>query len=228
MNIHKHTSILVAAEKLCIEIADRLKAAIEEHGQAFMLVSGGSTPKLLFKNLSAYEIPWQDVVVGLVDERFVPETHEKSNAAMIKQELLANRANLATFLPMVFDTDSMDENLIHVRKAYKAFASRIDVVLLGMGKDGHTASLFPTDDASRWAIEDDCLEEIVNTTADVEPSIRISCSGSMLRRSEHLYLLLHGKEKLEVLHAAKKNNLPIAHFFETPTTLLEVHYTHES
>ena len=94
-----------------------------------------------------------------------------------------------------------------------------------MGSDGHTASLFPGDAASKKALGIDYHELLTYSTADVEPFERISCSRFLLYKSINLYLMIIGEEKLEVLESATKSSFPIATFFKTPTTTLKVHHS---
>lgn len=123
------------AETLARDVADELARAIEAKGRATLAVSGGTTPKLFFEKLSVIDIPWSRVSVTLVDERQVPESSERSNARLVRQHLLQNKAAAARFVPLVDNPDA--ENI-------PAF----DVAVLGMGNDGHTASFFPA--ATRW------------------------------------------------------------------------------
>jgi 6-phosphogluconolactonase len=128
---------------LAATIAGALSEAIEDSGAATLAVSGGSTPARFFEALAHIDIDWSNVAVLPVDERFVPETSERSNARLIKSKLLQGPAVAAKFLP--FFSPNMDagdaarEADDHVGR----LGIPLDVVVLGMGNDGHTASFFP-------------------------------------------------------------------------------------
>ena len=225
MNLTEHHTKQELEDSLCKEIELKLKKAIHESGNAKLLVSGGSTPKVLFNKLSKLDLPWEKVTIGLVDDRFVESTHAASNERFLNENLLINNAATAKLICLVYKPESMPENLITANRMYHHFHSGIDITILGMGKDGHTASLFPTDPSSLKGLAKYYHGLVLYTRADVEPYQRISCSRSLLHKSSNLYLMITGKEKLEVLKSAKEKHLPISAFFETQNTPLNVHYS---
>ncbi|NBX79270.1 MAG: hypothetical protein EBQ94_02655 [Flavobacteriales bacterium] len=132
-------------DSLCQQIKSDLENAISTNGKASLLVSGGTTPKGLFLKLNQLEIDWKNVIVGLVDERFVPNTSEFSNEKLVKENLLINQATDAQFVSMVQNSENEIENLALVQESYSIF-NEATIALLGMGEDGHTASIFPNDE----------------------------------------------------------------------------------
>ncbi len=184
-----------------------LKSAILKYGDARILLSGGSTPEFIYEALSQLPIDWSKVIVGLVDERFVHQESEFSNARMIAN-CFENASGFA-LIPMVTRLNDGIENLKEVNNTYKIFQERIDYCLLGMGEDGHTASLFPGDEASEKSL---CGNEIdiIQTMAPMAPEERISCSKEMLTRAQFVDLLILGEKKLKIFQNAKDNHLPIA------------------
>ena len=123
-------------------IATQLSQGIASRGSASLVVSGGSTPKGLFKTLSSTELDWKRVTVLLADERWVPETHADSNSAMVKSLLLQGEAAAATWINIGAGQEDADAEVARVAEILSAMDS-FDVVVLGMGADSHTASLFP-------------------------------------------------------------------------------------
>jgi 6-phosphogluconolactonase len=131
------------AETLAKRIAGLLAAAIERRGSALLAVSGGTTPARLFEALSAEPIAWDRVTVTLVDERFVPPSSPRSNAALVTTKLLQGKAAAARFLPLFRKSETLKEAAADGDRAVAALPQPFDAVILGMGGDGHTASFFP-------------------------------------------------------------------------------------
>ena len=128
---------------LAKEISQKLEQEIKNKGEATLLVSGGSTPKKLYEILSNKEIDWNNVNIGLIDERFVATDTDESNELLIKNTLLKNKAADAKFIGLVFNINDYKENLNVAISENKALYKSITCSILGMGLDGHTASLFP-------------------------------------------------------------------------------------
>ncbi len=120
-----------------------LSAAIAARGAASIAVSGGSTPKAFFQALSNRDLDWSKVTVTLVDERFVPADNERSNHLLVASNLLQNKAKAARFVPLYRKTGSAEDAAKLATAETKAIGNPFDVVILGMGGDGHTASFFP-------------------------------------------------------------------------------------
>jgi 6-phosphogluconolactonase len=211
------TELEIALAKI---IEAYLNEAQQQRGSATLLLSGGSTPGGVYRLLSNTNLNWSNIKVGLVDERFVGPESEFSNFTLLSQTLLQNRAAKAELIPMVFDTADYQKNLEKVEHAYRIFTEP-DVCLLGMGPDGHTASIFPNDAASQKALISNSAVAF-NTNAPAHPTQRITCSAELLKNSKHLFLMLTGKQKLEVFEQAETLQLPIAAFKHS---LQETYYT---
>ena len=153
-----------------------------------MLVSGECTPKKLYEILSNKEIDWNKVSIGLIDERFVATETDESNELLIKNTLLKNKAADAKFIGLVFNLFDYKENLNIAISKNKAIYKSITCSILGMGLDGHTASLFPN---SEEIYTDDSIfgdKIIINTKATSEPSKRISYTKAKILSSKHLFV----------------------------------------
>lgn len=183
------------AEGLARDVGDELARAIEAKGKATLAVSGGTTPKLFFEKLSQADIPWSRVSVTLVDERQVPETSERSNARLVRQHLLQNKAAAARFVPLVDNPDA-------------ARLPAFDVAVLGMGNDGHTASFFPGGDNLDEAIDPLAFAKIVPMNAPDAGEPRLTFTLPMLLRAGRLALHIEGAEKKQVLKQALAEGPP--------------------
>jgi 6-phosphogluconolactonase len=195
--------------QLAQRIETILRAKISQKGTASILLSGGSTPKNLYQKLGEIELDWSKVHVGLVDERFVPQNSPYSNETLIRESLMSTLAQNAHFHSMVIDSTNYVENLKLATIENRVFESP-DVIVLGMGDDGHTASLFPNDTTSDLAYTSD--EILANTNAPNEPTRRITFCGPILQKGKHLFLMITGGKKLEVLAKSEEKKYPIHHF----------------
>lgn len=210
-------------QKLANELAEKLSLSIIRHGVAKILVSGGKTPVGVFHLLSLKQLDWSKVIVGLIDERFVPSNHEASNEKLVRENLLTHEAMNATFVPMMYTEENESKNLEQANLAYETFKEQLTVCLLGMGTDGHVASLFPGDPVSESDLQHS-VEGIISTKAPAEPSRRISCSLSMIKGGESSYLLINGATKKQVLYEAIAKKLPVSYFLQDIDKPLQIFY----
>ena len=197
---------MVAA--LEVECVAALNQAIEERGEATFMVSGGSTPEPLYKSLSNVDLDWESVYIALVDERWVNFDHDKSNEAFTVKHLIQNKAAVANLIGMKNTADTAQEGLADCEAAYQQLAQPFDITILGMGSDGHTASLFPHANGLEPALNPDSPElcaAIIAHESDVTGAIieRMTLSLAGLLRSKTLVLLITGDEKLAVLRKAQ-------------------------
>jgi len=180
------------------EIAEKLQAGIDEKGSASLLVSGGNTPRPMFALLSEQDIEWSKVNIALVDDRWVPESDAASNGAMVKDALLINKAAAANFVAMKTEQEDAFEAVSSVTENLAHLTAPFDVVILGMGEDGHTASIFPC-----CAQLDDALttsKVLMATEPTTAPHQRMTFTKSALLNSKQLYLHLVGESKEAVLN----------------------------
>ena len=203
--------------EMCQNISVILANAIKTKGHATLLLSGGGTPKGLYHLLSLQKIEWNKIEIGLVDERFVASNSSYSNAKMIKDILIQNEAENAKLSEMVLNIEDYEANCELVNEEYKKFECA-DVVILGMGGDGHTASIFPNDIKS-----DECLLDkspaILNTTAPIYPEQRITLNRPFIQSAENTFLLFSGTSKKSIFEKASNDPFPIQHFKEYLTAI---------
>lgn len=207
--------MIAALQEECLKA---LHAAIEDRGEATFMVSGGSSPEPLYKALSNAELDWESVYVALVDERWVDFEHDKSNEAFIVKTLLQNRAASANLVGMKNTAATAVEGLADCESTYQQLAQPFDVTILGMGSDGHTASLFPHANGLAAALDpkgSDLCAAITAHPSEVTGTVteRMTLTLSGLLRSRALLLLITGEDKLNVLRQAlagsDANEMPV-------------------
>lgn len=197
---HVFPDAQAAARDLAVAIAGRLADAIDARGVATLALSGGRSPVPLFEALSQAALPWDRLTVAQVDERWVPTDHEDSNARLIRDHLLQGPAKAAHFLAMKNEAADPAAGQPAYEAAMQALPRPFDVTLLGMGDDGHTASLFP-----KAAQLDDALSTQTLTIAVTPPDApheRLSLSRAGLLNSRLLVLQIGGAKKQAVYRAA--------------------------
>lgn len=187
------------ASALAQAVADDLRAALALRGQASLAVSGGTTPRRFLQALSRQALDWAGVTVTLVDERWVPDDHERANARLIREHLLRNDAAAARFVPLHRPVATPDEALAEVRAALPL---PLDVAVLGMGGDGHTASFFPGGDRLAQAMDPSTPDTVLPMRAPGAGEPRITLTLPVLRDAGRLYLHIEGAEKRQVLQQA--------------------------
>lgn len=191
------------AKALADAVAEDLHAGLDARGIASLAVSGGSTPSLFFQELGQREdIDWAEVVVTLVDERWVPKASERSNARLVEETLLQGPAAAAAFVPLYSGGD--EPSLVQVELSSRLVESDVprpfDAVILGMGTDGHTASFFPGGDALTNALSCDGPLVAIRAPGAGEP--RVTFTLPRLLETRSLYLHIEGDEKARVLDQA--------------------------
>lgn len=188
-----------AAERLAVDVAALLAEAIDSKGGAFIAVPGGTTPQPFFLALAAKPVDWSKVRITLTDERWVSEDSDQSNARLIRHSLLRGPAANAVFTPPRTLTKSLAEAAAEWDAELRA-APPFDLVLLGMGEDGHFASLFPG--GADLARNLDPESDILAVAAPDRDPPRLSLTLSAIRRSERVSFLVAGRKKRTLLDAA--------------------------
>jgi 6-phosphogluconolactonase len=179
------------ATALASDVAAALSGAITDRGRAQLAVSGGTTPALFFNVLARAKIDWPRVTITTVDERCVRSTDERSNAKLVRDHLLQSKAAAARFVPLYENKDTSG-------------LGPFDVVVLGMGNDGHTASFFPGGDRLDQALDIVGKERIITMTAPGVPEKRLTFTLPILLDSNFVALHIESAEKQKVLEAAEK------------------------
>jgi len=216
-------------EMLSKSIVMKLKSGIQKKGKASLIVSGGSTPIALFKTLRDMTLEWEKVSIGLCDERWVPSMHHDSNENLVKTHLLQGKAKKAKFIGMY-------NNDLEIHKAEKSCTHYIndtlfpfDVVVLGMGKDAHTASLFPDNKKLEQAFNLNNEALCIAIEPVSAPYKRMSLTLWAILSADNIYLHFEGEEKIAVYGKAITGEdiyeMPIRAVLNQDMKDIEVYYT---
>lgn len=214
-------------QTLADNVADILADAIKHKGKASIAVSGGSTPKGFFSLLSEKDIAWDQVTITLADERWVDITSEASNTRLVHENLLVNKAKKAHFFHIKQGDELNAEVLSDLIFAADSKCLPFDVLILGMGEDGHTASLFPCSEQidACFSMSTASLLKVKPTTA---PHDRISFSYKSLIASKNIFLHICGDNKKPVLEKALAGDnvkeMPIRGFLQHPTVNTNIYW----
>lgn len=194
---------------LAAECQDLISESLSKNGTATLLVSGGSTPAPLYEALSKFDLAWKKIKVALVDERWVDQDHSASNEALIRRTLLINNAKAATFTGMKTAATTAAKGQDETEAKYRALPQPFTVAIVGMGNDGHTASLFPHAKGLKTALQEDSDQLTAAITAKQSPvtgpnTERLTMTVSALLKCDRLIILLTGEDKLAVFDQAMK------------------------
>lgn len=226
--LHFETGAELCQELARVIVAD-LSAAIAARGVATLAVSGGRTPLPLFQALSHADIDWSRVVITLVDDRWVDIDHKDSNEALVRTNLLVGRAMAAKFISLKASTISPIDGVAEVEERLKDLPSPLDVVVLGMGDDGHTASWFPQAPQLDSALNPPAGRRLAWTDPVTAPHLRITLTRPEVVSARHVILHISGPSKLPVLEKAKEagplNELPIRNVIHADEVQLDVYWS---
>lgn len=219
---HEHADAAAQAGALAEWVAAALRRALSETGRATLVVSGGRSPVAFFEALAGYELPWSSVVVSLADERWVAPTQPGSNEALVRQHLLHGPAAAARFVSLYQAADSLQQAAERADAAV-AELGPVDVLVLGMGDDGHTASLFPGSPLLDDALQGDCPRRVLPMQAPVAPHERLSLTRPLLASARWPLLAIQGADKLATLKMAlaggPMQDMPIRAFLQAPLAI---------
>jgi len=218
--IERFASRQALADAVAGLVAAAVARGVQQHGRASLIFSGGETPGIFLPQVARLSLPWNKVSILLADERWVDEDSPHSNAAMLRRTLLSQPGPAqAVFIPLKNAAASAGEGATIVRSRLPPLDQRYDLVLLGMGNDGHFASLFPDTPRLAKLLADDNTERVVAVPAPVgaSPAVeRISLTLAEIKRSERIVLVLQGAAKLAVLENAWRS----ADALQTPVMAL--------
>ena len=219
---HEYPDIPPCIDALSRHIATHMAAVLENAGECSVAVSGGRSPIPLFERLATADLDWTRVRLRLVDERFVPPGDPDSNETLVRRHLLTGKAADADFQGLYLPNASINEAVA----AANEDARPVQLAILGMGDDGHTASLFPDAPQLDAALAPDAAHYLHVTPAQA-PHERITMSLAALRACGRLVLYLSGQHKRNVLEEAGKKiskTLPVSYLAAEPGATLDVYW----
>lgn len=221
---HLFDSREAASIAAAARIAGLVGAQLKRDGESAFVVGGGSSPVQCFEYLSGYELDWQNVTVIPSDERWVANDHDDSNEKMIRERLLVNQASDAHILAIYEEGLSADERCEALQSHYpdKGFAC----AQVGMGNDGHFASLFPDSDCLASGLSPDNTQFFMPVRTAASPHPRVSMTLAALQRSDEILLLFFGDEKKAVYETARsgESTYPIAALLQQTTTPVSLYW----
>ncbi len=190
------------AARLADRVAEALQAVLAREERASLAVSGGSTPIAFFQALCRKPLDWARVDITLADERWVPEDHAASNARLVREHLLQQQASEAGFFALKQPAATAGEGQQACERALAGMKWPLDVLVLGMGNDGHTASLFP--DAPELSRAQDLQrpDRCIAMNPPSQDQQRISLTAAALAGARLTFLHLKGEDKLATLRLA--------------------------
>lgn len=228
--INEYSDKQQQATALAQLVAGQLSAAIQKSGKAALAVPGGTTPAPFLQALAQSALNWSNVYITLSDERQVDADHERSNARLLRNNFL-NRA-AAHFQPL-FAGDASAASMQKINTDLQQGWLPLDVCVLGMGTDGHFASLFPEADQLEQGLNPKTPEHVIPVTAHNIPESRVSLTLQAILSAAHIHLLITGDKKYQVLSRAAQYEqddpatmaLPIQSLLHHAGNRLSVHYT---
>lgn len=226
MAFHSFPSGDESAEQLAADVAGWLSDAIEKRGRAGLVVSGGSTPKPFFAQLKKQKLQWQNVWITLADERWVDTGSPDSNEHMVREQLLTGGAN---FIGLKNDASVPAEGVAEAEERLAAMPEPYDAVILGMGEDGHTASLFPDVAGLSEALDPNCPMTCAAITPAFAPHLRMTQTLAALLNCRNLVLHITGAKKRalyeEALQPGSCLKLPVRAIVQQNKVPLEIYWS---
>jgi 6-phosphogluconolactonase len=190
------------AEAQADAVAEALRQAIAERGGATLAVSGGTTPVRFFRALSTRALDWSKVALTLVDERYAPPSSNRSNERLVRENLLQGAATDSHLIALYSEADSVEAAAQRADLRMLEILFPIDVVVLGMGTDGHTASFFPDAENLDEPLDPLTRQAVFAVHAGSAGEPRLTLALPRIASARMLLLHIEGRAKRDVLEAA--------------------------
>lgn len=218
----------VLAQKLATAVSKQLRTCLGDKNKACLAVSGGTTPVEFFQQLSQQDLDWAKVTIILVDERWLPADDKDSNEKLVRDNLIQNKAKQAYFLGLKNSASLPSEGIMDCETQLRTQVDHIDVVVLGMGDDGHTASWFSGSTQLSALIDSETAAWCLPVEDAFLPQPRMSLTWRFIKRAENIFLHFTGNEKNKVFEQACEKisaELPISHVLHQDGINISVYRT---
>lgn len=228
ISLHRHGTTADFAAAIADRLATELATGLAGRGKSSFAVPGGTTPGPVFDDLAKRDLAWSQVTVTLTDERWVPVDDAASNEALLRQRLLTGKAQAASLIGLKSAAATPSAGIAEIEQRLAGVPSPFDVILLGMGGDGHFASLFPNMPATPEGLDLTTPRRCVVSDEAINGQPRISLTLPFLLQSRVILLSVRGADKMQVIDRAKTAtpaDLPIAALLHQDRTPVEIHYT---
>ena len=199
MDFKKYPDAELMMVDLANQLAGNLENALLTHERVSFAVPGGTTPGPVYDTLCAVDLGWDRIDVMLTDERWVPETSKRSNTRLLRERLLIDKAAAATLIPLYVEAPKPEDKLTALAAVFESILP-ISVMLLGMGSDMHTASIFPQADQLENALYG--TDNLVAMRAPGATEPRITMSAKVLKGAMCRHIVIIGDEKRAALDRA--------------------------
>lgn len=217
---HSFDNLASLSEALAQSATITLHNAIKQHDQASLVVPGGHTPIAYLPRLAQMDLPWQDVFVTLSDERWVEPTSEQSNERLVRAYFLQHMPQQPHFIALKTEHSHPDQAVTDINSRLHKLPLPFNLIILGLGADGHIASLFPG-----MALDVNSPSLCQVATPPAAPSLRISLSLRALLNSERIVIVITGREKRQLVDRLIQSpdpNIPFVRLMQSkPIELFE-------
>lgn len=198
ITLNEYRNINDSIDQLLPRLTEQVKKRADEKQHCVLALAGGNTPKPLYKALSDQDLPWANVMVTLTDERWVDTQHKDSNENMIKKTLLTSAGSRSNFIPLKNSSETAAKGVGQINNQLEGAAPKLDVVILGMGEDGHFASIFPGVDNLEELLDPKTTKKCLAVSPEGKEQ-RISLSYSYILSADIIFLLISGDKKKAII-----------------------------
>ncbi len=215
-------------DELAKELSKEINVVLKNQPKINLAIAGGNTPKALYQKLSHSRLPWERVQITLTDERWLDTDHLDSNEKMARKELLKNQAVVAPFIALKSNIVNAQDAVILCDRNLKSHMEKLDLVILGMGEDGHFASIFPDSDNLNSLLD---LKQTLYCQAvfPKDKPARMSLTMAYLLTARKIYLRISGDIKRDIVLGVLNNNLdkpyPIAELIRQSCSPIDIYWS---
>jgi 6-phosphogluconolactonase len=225
---HEFADSAILVENFSSQVASLLSSAIKKKNKATLVVSGGSTPVPFFAALARKDIDWARVTITLADERWVPAADQASNELLVRSHLLRHRAESAGFVGLYTGTTNAEDGEKECESRILAMNPPFDVLVLGMGNDGHTASLFPQAENLKKATDMKSGRLCMAMISPAAPHERMTLTLPALLKANNIFLHITGQEKRKVfdkaLAAGPEEEMPVRFILSRTAVPVQIYW----